>query len=237
MTGLCDNRYYFKPGFELRTVPPGKTPYIDANNNVVPGGAMGIRIHLGNNGQGSGSEGCQVSPYYRELRMALIGYHEQANATYYAENQDSPWRDHLHDMATLQEEPDWLASYRKLGKQVDALTNQIQQLVSDPLNVALGDVLRAGNADQVLRAVGNAIAQAQLDNGVAKETPDEMADVPSDDQVIADLRALLDLLSEDDAAAVLQWVRDNAEVLSRLQQQITQLEQEKADFGPEVGMG
>lgn len=225
--GTRDNRYYFKTDFKSRTVPAGQVPHIDRHNNVVPGGAMGIRIHLGENGQGSGSEGCQVSPYYRQLREATIGYHIEANTTYYRENANNLDVDQLQSMHTTKSPPDWIAHYLEIYREVEQLTSDVSRLVSGPLSIALDEVRRAGSDEDRLAALRQAIFNAQLSAQVTKSTATEMADSPSEDQVLPDLEVLLSLSSEEDTASLIQWAKDNADTIARLRQRIAELEVQK----------
>lgn len=226
--GTRENRYYTKPSFHSRSVPPGQRPKIDRNGNVVPGGAMGIRIHFGENGRGSGSEGCRVSPYFRELRMAMIQCHEEANATYFAETKNDPNQDNLHHMVTAEKKPPWLAAYSGLGKAIDELNRTIKELVTDPANTAIDAVRRAGNANERVQAVEEAIEEARQNHRISVDTPEQMADLPSDDVILSNLGTLLQMLNDGDTADILQMAEANREAVSRLKRDIAKLEAERA---------
>ena len=107
------------------------------------------------------------------------------------------------------------------------MTYDVSLLVSGPLSIALDEVRRAGSDEDRLAALRQAIFNAQLSAQVTKSTATEMADSPSEDQVLPDLEGLLSLSSEEDTASLIQWAKDNADTIARLRQRIAELEVQK----------
>jgi hypothetical protein len=187
----------------------------------------GIRIHRGETQTVSVSEGCQVSPWFKRLRMALIAYHKEANATYYAENADDPHLDRVREALSDQNEPPLMSHYLKLRDELAAKQDRINQLLADPLSRALNAVLTAGSDEQQLQQLRQAVDDFQQQLRVVQDA----GDVRTEQEILSVLDTLTSLAADVDVATAVQWAQDNADLISRLR---TEMKEMQASIDAEV---
>jgi hypothetical protein len=219
--GARGARFYFKPTFDDDTAPPDTAVPFGPNEL----GKGGIRIHHGGFGT-NGSQGCQVSPYFMRLRMALIDYHKEVNRTYYDENAANPALDRVRDMHSEDNKPPLIVEYEKLTKDLAALQQQLQVAMVDPIARAVDEVVRSGQDDTSrLLALQEAINETRAKIDFAQD----VADTPSEDQLIPVLETLTDLALDEDVTSMVEWAKQHQEQVGRLKQQVTELDQRLKD--------
>jgi hypothetical protein len=225
--GTRRNRRYASPGFEANDTEPNLRPHQQISKSQIAGGMAGIRVHRGETATASGSEGCQVSPWFKRLRMALIAYHKEANATYYAENKGDPHLDQVPQMLSDQNQPPLMNRYLALRSELDALQASIKEKLADPLARALDAVLAAGTDEDRLRQLQDAIDDVQAQLRVVRDA----GDVRTEQEILPALNTLTDLATAEDVATAVRWAQDNADLVSRLR---TEMLEKQASIDAEV---
>jgi len=219
--GVREARFYFKPGFDADIAPPNtRAPY-----GPDELGKGGIRIHLGGLNK-TGSQGCQVSPYFMRLRMAMIAYHREVNQTYYAENATHPDLDRVRDMYTEQNKPPLIVEYENATEELRALEPQLKAALADPLARALDEVVRSGSDDASrLVALKDVIEQLLAKLRFVQDA----ADTPSEDEILPVLATLTELAADEDVTTMVQWAAEHAEEVAPLSQKVAELQQKIKD--------
>ena len=219
--GARGARFYFKPTFDDDTAPPDKAVPFGPNEL----GKGGIRIHHGGFSK-SGSQGCQVSPYFMRLRMALIDYHKEVNRTYYEENAADPNLDRVRDMHSENNKPPLIVNYEKLTKNLAALQQDLHVAMVEPLARAVNEVVSSGQEDTSrLLALQEAIAETRAKIDFAQD----VADTPSEEQLIPVLATLTELAMDEDVTSMVAWAEQHQEQVGRLKQQIAELDRQIKD--------
>ncbi len=219
--GAREARFYFKPTFDDDSAPPGKLVPFGPNQL----GKGGIRIHNGGFSK-SGSQGCQVSPYFMRLRMALIDYHREVNRTYYEENAAHAELDRVRDMHSENSKPPLIVDYEKLTKDLAALQQQLHTVMVDPLARAVNEVVSSGPDDTSrLLALQEAIAETRAKIDIAEDS----ADTPSEEQLLPVLATLTELAMDEDVISMVAWAKQHQEQVGRLKQQVAELDKQIKD--------
>lgn len=237
--GTGENFFYFKPELDSDSVPAGKpAPFkeiVDTGQvgkdgkkkkKVVESGKGGIRIHLGETSSyGSGSHGCQVSPYFMRLRMAMVSYHQEANATYYDENKSNPNLDKVPEVFTEDHKPALIRPYLGYVEELNRFQNDLKTTLADPLFNALDAALRAGNNEESLQVLRLALQEFED----RLQGVEDVADKPSEREIVPVVETLTELVAGEDVTTALEWARANSDRVSRAKQAIDELSKKIKD--------
>ena len=218
--GLHEGRYYFNAAFEPDNAEPAKIP-----------GAAGkgqIRIHRGVMPK-SGSEGCQVSPYFARLRAALISAHLETNETYYADYASNTRVDRIGHMHTDLEHPKLIVEYADAIDDLTALNKRITNALADPVIRAIDDAMADGFTDQNLDHLR--LAAERLRERIANQDIDPIAE----EETLPMIEALTEQAADPNTAAMLEWLTAQREPVMRWRQRAQEISERIEQIRSEIG--